>query len=79
MEQEKKIWGLIRPALSFKESFWSLYSQEELIGCLPSGAGNIERILVSLKDGLGWLLKDRGINAQVRMVYVRLKKDYPLR
>lgn len=79
LEKLRDIWQKIKPVIYFKDSFWSVYSQEELIGCMASPAAKINPALYSLKNNLGSLFKERDIKCKVKLGCLRLNKKYPLK
>ncbi|MEK6727725.1 MAG: HD domain-containing phosphohydrolase [Candidatus Omnitrophota bacterium] len=79
MEYQKDIWKRISAVLFQKGKFWSVYSQDEVVGFLISSTKKISKELNLLKNNLDSLFRRRGIKAKAKFSFVRLKKSYPLR
>ncbi|MBM3253151.1 MAG: CHASE2 domain-containing protein [Candidatus Omnitrophica bacterium] len=79
LEKVKDIWQMVSQAISLKNSFWSVYSQEELVGCLISAHPRINSATNFLKNNLQALLSENNIKSNIRLGYLRLKREYPIR
>lgn len=75
----KNLWLGISAALSKKGRFWSVYSQDEVVGVMLHSLKTIEREARALKMSLESAFKKQGVAVQVKPVCVRFKKIYPLR
>lgn len=72
----KDLWQQIRSASNFKDSFWTIYSGEELVGCVTVGHLDADLLVNSLKNNLGYIFQERGLNVKIKTGCVRLKKGY---
>jgi HD-GYP domain-containing protein (c-di-GMP phosphodiesterase class II) len=79
LERIKNIWGNIRSIISKKEIFWSVYSGEELVGCIISSSAKANKTAHSLKNNLESLFQEEDIKAKVKLGYLKFKKEYPVR
>ena len=78
-ERIRQVWQQLLPLLSVKNSFWSMYSNEELVGCLVSAPAKINESVQFLKNSLGVFLKDWAINSVVRTGYLKFRLEYSIR
>jgi len=79
LERVKELWQKINPLLSLKDSFWSVYSQEELVGCLASRPEKIRPLIRGLKNNLEAYFKENTINSKVKLGCLKFKKEYAIR
>lgn len=79
LEQVKDIWQGLRPVISLKASFWSVYSPDELVGCLTANAARMAEVASYLKNNLEALLRERNIKSQAKIGYLRFSRKYPLK
>lgn len=79
LEEIKDIWRRISSAVSLKGNFWSIYSQDELAGCIVRSQAGASREINFLKNNLGALLLERGIKSKIKLAYAKLKKNYSTR
>lgn len=75
----KNLWQSILPAISVKDSFWSMYSQEDLVAGIFCPASRIGPVAQSIKNGLEMVLKEKQVNASIRMGFLKYKRDYPVK
>lgn len=79
IDEAKNLWRRIRDVISLKDSFWSLYSQEEIVGCIAVNPSQVDALVNSLKNNLGYCLQDLKIKTKISLGYLKLKKGYPIR
>ncbi|MFH0912832.1 MAG: HD domain-containing phosphohydrolase [Candidatus Omnitrophota bacterium] len=77
LEKIRDIWQKIALAVSSKGILWSVYSQDELAGCIVGSQAGTRRGIDSLKNSLGALLYRKDIKPKIKFAYVKLKKHYP--
>jgi len=75
----RDIWKEISSALHSRGRFWSVYSQDELVGCLLGSETDINRDIQSLKNSLGDIFLKRDIKSKIKFAYAKIKKRYPIR
>jgi len=79
LEQIKNTWQRISSNILLGGSFWSVYSEEEIVGYLISEPASIEQTAHSLKNNLEAILQEIGIKSRVRLAYLKIKTEYPIR
>lgn len=79
IEKIKEIWQRIHSIIWQKESFWALYSNEEVIGVIVSSPKRIDSIINYLENNLGFLFKDLDIKSRIKLAYLKFKKNYPVK
>jgi len=79
LESVREIWRQLVSAVSLKGSFWSAYGQDELVGCIVGAPSRMETIAGSLHNRLVTLFKEKGILPDIKVIYLRFKKEYQLR
>lgn len=78
LDGTKDLWQQIRGASNFKNSFWTIYSEDELIGCVTANPSNIAVLVNSLRNNLGYLFQERNFKVKIKAGYLKLKKSYPV-
>jgi len=73
------IWKSISVILCLKGKLWSVYSQEEIVGCLVANEQGCYRDAYFLKSKIDSLFTNNQVKATVKISYMKLKKNYPLR
>lgn len=79
LEEIKDIWREISSVVSLRGNFWSVYSQDELVGCIVGSQAGVHRKINLLKNNLGGLLLEKDIKSKIKLAYARLNKNYPIR
>jgi len=79
LESVQETWRKINKTVSLKKSFWSLYSQDELVGCVVETPSRIDALMRSLQQNLVALFQEQGIISKIKIAYLKLKKDYNIR
>jgi putative nucleotidyltransferase with HDIG domain len=74
----KDWWRQASLVLGARGYLWSVYSNEEVVGCLVASEERARRTVNLLKVNLDALLVKRQIKSQVRIGYLRLKPNYPV-
>lgn len=75
----RTLWQGISGALLLKDSLWSTYSEEELAGYIIGQPDKIGSTAQSLRNNLEALLQENGVKLKVRLAYLKIKKDSPVR
>lgn len=76
LDGARDLWHRIRDAANFKDSFWTVYSPEELVGCVHVGHSDAGLLANSLRNNLGYIFQERGLNVKIKTGCVKLKKGY---
>ena len=79
LEKTKILWHKIATLLYLKGRFWSVYSQDEITGCVVCAQKDIELRLQELKNNLSGLFSRDKIKADLKLGAVKFKKNYPVR
>lgn len=79
LEAVKELWSEIRSTVGLKGSFWSLYSDEEIVGCVLSSPGKINALLRALYNNLGYLFHEQNLMLKVKIGTLKFSRDYPVR
>lgn len=79
IERLKNIWHRIQSAVSIRGSFWSVFSDEEVVGSIICSHAKISQIASFLKNNLQECFLEEGIKSNIRVGYIKLKREYPLR
>jgi putative nucleotidyltransferase with HDIG domain len=78
-ENLEHIWQEISSFISLRNTFWTAYSQEGLVGCLISSRRTIQSTVNLLRDNLRDLFLKQDIQSKIKLGYLRLNKGYPIR
>jgi len=79
LESVRELWRQINGVISVKNSFWSVYSQDELVGCIVSAPSRIDTLAHSLHTGLVALFNEKGIASKIKVSCFKLRKGYNIR
>ncbi len=79
LDRLKIVWERIHQVINLRNSFWSTYSSEELIGCLVSSPDKIKALVVALRNNLGYVLQEQSVKAEIKLGFLRFHKAYPVR
>lgn len=75
----KEVWQRISSFLLNRGKFWSVYSPDEIVGCIVGQEAKMSRVASFLKNNLEGILQEKELKLKVRIAYARLKKNYSLR
>ena len=75
----KSVWQKIKPLLNLKESFWALYSHNELAGCIVSRKNKVASCVRSLKNNLEMVFHQEQGRVSVSVVCVKLRREYSIK
>lgn len=78
-EKIKEVWQKIHAIIWQKESFWALYSSNEIVGGVASSSGNIKLLIKYLENNLGALFNELDIKLEIKFAYLRFKKNYSVK
>jgi len=80
MLEIKDLWQKMQAVIyAGKSSFWSVYSEEEIVGCLVTKPARIEGVVNSLRNNLGAIFREKNIEANPQAAYLKLNRDYSVR
>lgn len=78
LEQAKALWRNIGKVFnSVDNSFWSVYSPDEVSGCVVGLPKRAPALANALKNSLEACLKENGLGLKVKVGLARYKKSYP--
>jgi len=73
------LWREISLLISIKGKFWSAYSHDELVGFMISSPAKVRQAINSLKNNLEALCLKKNIKSNIRIAYLKPRKNYPIR
>ncbi|MDD4899710.1 MAG: CHASE2 domain-containing protein [Candidatus Omnitrophica bacterium] len=79
LEKTKIIWQRVSAQLRKYGIFWSVYSPDDVVGCIVCAQKEITAQIESLRNNLGGVFSRSNIKADVRLGAVKFKKNYSLR
>ncbi len=79
LDRIKYIWREISSIVSLKGNFWSIYSPDELVGCIVGSQADASREINFLKNNLGVLLLEKDVKSKIKLAYAKLKRNYSIR
>ncbi|MDD2752651.1 MAG: CHASE2 domain-containing protein, partial [Candidatus Omnitrophica bacterium] len=79
LEKTKILWQRISALLRPKGFFWSVYSPDEIVGCIICSQKDITQHIEELKNNLSGVFSRGQIKADVKLGAVKFKKSYSVR
>ncbi|MCM8795263.1 MAG: CHASE2 domain-containing protein [Candidatus Omnitrophica bacterium] len=79
LEKQKLLWQKIHSAFLLKNSFWSVYSPQELVGGAVVLRNKADLYLRGLRNNLEVLLQENGLGCKVKLGYLKFNKVYPIK
>lgn len=79
LDKMKEIWQELSTSLISKGKLWSVYSPDELVGCITTTNYGINRLMHLLKNDLESILLKNNIKVNAKVSSVKIRKSYSLK
>jgi putative nucleotidyltransferase with HDIG domain len=79
MDKLRFLWQQVNGVLASVKGFWSIYSPDELVGCVISAPSKVGVSVRSIANSLGAVFKEAGLHVPVQIGYLKLRREYPFK